>query len=60
MESQPQNPEFRNTLENFHSCILKGKVKRKTQCAFKISRIPIKWIVDRKSLYILYMTRNLL
>ena len=21
MESQPQNPEFRNNLENFHPCI---------------------------------------
>ena len=21
MESQPQNPEFRNNPENFHSCI---------------------------------------
>ena len=20
MESQPQNPEFKNNLENFHSC----------------------------------------
>ena len=23
MESQPQNPEFRNNPENFHPCILK-------------------------------------
>ena len=22
MESQPQNPEFRNNPENFHSCLL--------------------------------------
>ena len=22
MESQPQNPEFKNNPENFHSCIL--------------------------------------
>ena len=24
MESQPQNPEFRNNPENFHQCTLKG------------------------------------
>ena len=24
MESQPQNPEFRNNPENFHPCILRG------------------------------------
>ena len=24
MESQPQNPEFRNNPENFHPCILPG------------------------------------
>ena len=23
MESQPQNPEFRNNLENFHPCVYK-------------------------------------
>ena len=23
MESQPQNPEFRNTPENFHPCVLR-------------------------------------
>ena len=24
MESQPQNPEFRNDPENFHPCVIKG------------------------------------
>ena len=28
MESQPQNPEFRNNPENFHPC---GKKKDKSQ-----------------------------
>ena len=26
MESQPQNPEFRNNPENFHPCIIHEKV----------------------------------
>ena len=27
MESQPQNPEFRNNPENFHPCLQHWKVK---------------------------------
>ena len=26
MESQPQNPEFRNNPENFHSCMFDTKM----------------------------------
>ena len=40
MESQPQNPEFRINLENFHPCILGVSLKyvfkiiHKNQCYF--------------------------
>ena len=31
MESQPQNPEFRNNLENFHSCCIYPKTSETHQ-----------------------------
>ena len=35
MESQPQNPEFRNNPENFYSCVNKQKMKNKAvNCDF--------------------------
>ena len=30
MESQPQNPEFRNNPENFHPCILESSSSSQT------------------------------
>ena len=36
MESQPQNPEFRNNPENFHPCKTNIKLSEKT-CRAKVS-----------------------
>ena len=43
MESQPQNPEFRNNPENFHPCIQKGLyvyLTAKEMHIFNIHLIP--------------------
>ena len=41
MESQPQNPEFRNNPENFHPCSGDSPVLFKTDLIFKnFSRKP--------------------
>ena len=34
MESQPQNPEFRNYPENFHSCVTTNLIAHKFQIFF--------------------------
>ena len=34
MESQPQNPEFRNNPEKFHPCVCKKQRCRSVQCHF--------------------------
>ena len=36
MESQPQNPEFRNNPENFHPCILFSFSSKQIWCAIAI------------------------
>ena len=36
MESQSQNPEFRNNPENFHPCCLKWPLKKNTKNWFSI------------------------
>ena len=32
MKSQPQNPEFRNYPENFHLCMMPGRVAQSVMC----------------------------
>ena len=40
MESQPQNPEFRNNPENFHPCIWKEKQDNYLLCSMYINPMP--------------------
>ena len=37
MESQPQNPEFRNNPENFHPCLLKSIISKLATCKLSIN-----------------------